>query len=162
MKAMKKVLALALALAMVVTAVPVTSAEAANLTAGKSKKITYYVGKTNTLKLTGVKASNIKSTTWSKNGSKAVNLKSKAKTSAKVQVVKAGKAKVTATVKLKSGKTKKYTMNITAKNPTLTVKASSTTLKVGETAKLTATKYIFNPDEYNTFDSSNSTGYIHH
>ena len=62
-------LALALALAMVVTAVPVTSAEAANLTDGKSQKITYCVGKTNTLKLTGVKASNIKSTTWSKNGS---------------------------------------------------------------------------------------------
>ena len=103
MKAMKKVLALALALAMVVTAVPVTSAEAANLTAGKSKKITYYVGKTNTLKLTGVKASNIKSTTWSKNGSKAVNLKSKAKTSAKVQVVKAGTAKVTVTPKTVNG-----------------------------------------------------------
>ena len=140
MKAMKKVLALALALAMVVTAVPVTSAEAANLTAGKSKKITYYVGKTNTLKLTGVKASNIKSTTWSKNGSKAVNLKSKAKTSTKVQVVKAGKAKVTATVKLKSGKTKKYTMNITAKNPSITLNQTKVTLNVGETTPVKVTK----------------------
>ena len=158
MKAMKKVLALALALAMVVTAFPVTSAEAATLTAGKSKKITYYVGKTNTVKLTGVKASNVKSTTWSKNGSTAVNLKSKAKTSVKVQVVKAGTAKVTASVKLKSGKTKKYTLNITAKNPTITA-ASAATVAVGDkiSVKATGVKPASATVEYSVDDATIAT-----
>lgn len=160
MKAMKKVLALALALAMVVTAVPVTSAKAADISlkAGKSKKITYYVGKTNTVNLTGVTASKVKSTTWSKNGSKALNLKSKAKTSVKVQLVKAGTAKVTASVKLKSGKTKKYTVNITVKNPTITA-ASAKTVTVGDkiSVKATGVKPASATVEYSVADPAIAT-----
>ena len=133
MKAMKKVLALGLALAMVVTAVPVTSAEAAS--AKLPAKKTYYVGKTNTLKLNATK---VKKTAWSKTGA-AVKLSAKAKKSVKVTAVKAGTSTVKAKVTYTTGKSKTYSCKVTVKNPVITVPETAT-VAVNSKASVAATK----------------------
>jgi alpha-amylase len=61
-----------------------------------------------------------------------------------VKAVKAGKATVKAKVTFRKGSSKKlttrtYTSTIVVKNPTLSVKVSRNTIKVGETAAITAT-----------------------
>ena len=144
MKAMKKVLAFVLALAMVVTAVPVTDAAAktVKLSAGTTKSKTFYTGKTHTLKLNGVTKADVKSTTWTSNKPAVVKVVagSETKVSAKIKCVKKGTATVTAKVTLKNGNTKTYKAKITVKAPTLTVSPSEMSLTVGETQAITAKK----------------------
>ena len=126
MKAMKKALALGLALAMVVTAVPVTNAQAASTGLPKSKN--YYAGKTYTLKLTTPSSWKSVKTTWSEKSSK-VSLSSKKAKSVKVKAIKKGSATVKATVTYKkSSKSykKTYSCKVTVKNSSINAPKTAT------------------------------------
>ena len=146
MKAMKKALALGLALAMVVTAVPVTSAQAAStaklsaktvsVAAGTAKKQTKSVKVTtpSTWKSVKVKASS--------SDKKIATVKVSGKT-VKVTAVKKGSAKVTVKVSAKkSGKTVKKTLTAKVKviNAGLRFVDPATEVVVGESVTLTAKK----------------------
>ena len=140
MKTFKKVLASALAAAMVVTAFPVANAEAASTAKLSATKATLYVGQSKTLKVTTPK-------TWKSVKVKATSSKksvASVKKSGKkvtVKAVKAGTAKVTVKVTAKkAGKKVSKTLKatVTVKNPTLTVKAADV-VAVGATEKITAT-----------------------
>ena len=153
MKTFKKVLASALAAAMVVTAFPVANAEAASTAKLSATKATLYVGQSKTLKVTTPK-------TWKSVKVKATSSKksvASVKKSGKkvtVKAVKAGTAKVTVKVTAKkAGKSVKKTLTFkaTVKNPTLTVKAAATELAVGETTTVKATT---KPSKTVTFKSS--------
>ena len=138
MKAMKKAMALGLALAMVVTAVPVTDAQAAT---GVAKSKNYYVGKTYTLKLTTPKTWKSVSTKWTTSKSSVAKLTSKKAKSVKVTAVKKGTATVTAKVTYKkSGKksTKTYKCKLTVKNSSIKM-ASTATVDVGSKVSVAAT-----------------------
>lgn len=135
MKTFKKVLASALAAAMVVTAFPVTNAEAATKAKLSATKATIYVGQSKTIKVTLPKGAKISSVKTSK---KAVATVKKSGKKVVVKAVKAGKATVTVKVTPKKGKAKSLKATITVKNPTLTVKAAATELAVGETTTITA------------------------
>ena len=135
MKTFKKVLASALAAAMVVTAFPVTNAEAATKAKLSTKKATIYVGQSKTIKVTLPKGAKITSVKTSK---KAVATVKKSGKKVVVKAVKAGKATVTVKVTPKKGKATNLKATITVKNPTLTVKAAATELAVGETTTITA------------------------
>lgn len=144
MKTMKKVLAFMLALAMVVTAVPVTNAEAA--TTGLPKSKSYYAGKTYTLKLTTPSSWKSVSTKWSatNNNTKAVAISNKKAKSVTVKALKKGKAVVTAKVTYKKGgvaTTKTYKCNVKVKAPTISASPKQVELSVGETQQLTV-KYV--------------------
>ena len=141
MKTFKKVLASTLAAAMVVTALPVTPANAAAAPKLSATKATLYTGQSKTIKVTTPK-------TWKSVKVKATTSKKSVatvKTSTKkvtVKAVKAGTAKVTVKVTgKKSGKAAKKTLSatITVKNPSLTLKASANEVAVGSTAQITAT-----------------------
>ena len=101
MKTFKKVLASALAAAMVVTAFPVTNAEAATKAKLSTKKATIYVGQSKTIKVTLPKGAKITSVKTSK---KAVATVKKSGKKVVVKAVKAGKATVTVKVTPKKGK----------------------------------------------------------
>ena len=140
MKTFKKVLASTLAAAMVVTALPVTPANAAAAPKLSTTKAAVYVGQSKTIKVTTPK-------TWKSVKVKATTSKKSVatvKTSAKkvtVKAVKAGTAKVTVKVTAKkSGKAVKKTLKatITVKNPALTLKAADV-VAVGATEQITAT-----------------------
>ena len=140
MKTFKKVLASALAAAMVVTAFPVANAEAASTAKLSATKATLYVGQSKTLKVTTPK-------TWKSVKVKATSSKksvASVKKSGKkvtVKAVKAGTAKVTVKVTAKkAGKSVKKTLTFkaTVKNPSLTLKAADV-VAVGATEKITAT-----------------------
>ena len=140
MKTFKKVLASALAAAMVVTAFPVTNAEAASTAKLNKTKATVYAGQSTTLKVTTPKAWKSVKVTASKKGAAAKITKVSGK-KVTVKAVKAGTAKVTVKVTAKkAGKkvTKKLTAKITVKNPALTLKAASE-VAVGATEQITAT-----------------------
>ena len=154
MKTFKKVLASALAAAMVVTAFPVANAEAASTAKLSAKKATIYVGQSKTIKVTTPK-------TWKSVKIKATSSKKSVATVKKsgkkvtVKAVKAGTAKVTVKVTgKKSGKAVKKTLKatITVKNPSLTLKAASA-VAVGakETVKATvkpaSTKVTFSSSD---------------
>ena len=143
MKSFKKALAASLALAMVVTAVPVASAEAATTAKLNTKSVTVAAG---TAKK---QAKNIKVTTpstWksvkvvaSSSNKNAATVKVSGKT-VKVTAVKKGTAKVTVKVTgKKSGKTVKKTLTATAKvvNAGISFKAP-TDVVVGSETKLAA------------------------
>ena len=156
MKTFKKVLASALAAAMVVTAFPVANAEAASTAKLSATKATLYVGQSKTLKVTTPK-------TWKSVKVKATSSKksvASVKKSGKkvtVKAVKAGTAKVTVKVTAKKGKKavkKTLTFKATVKNPTLTVKAAATELAVGETTTITAKA---TPKKTVSFKSSDET-----
>ena len=140
MKTFKKVLASTLAAAMVVTALPVTPANAAATPKLSTKKATVYVGQSKTIKVTTPKAwksVKVKATT----SKKSVATVKASKKKVTVKAVKAGTAKVTVKVTgKKSGKAVKKTLKatITVKNPSLTLKAASV-VAVGakETVKAT-------------------------
>ena len=143
MKSIKKVLALALALAMVVTAVPVTSAEAA--TTGVPKTKTYYAGKTYTLTLTTPKSWKSVKSTWSEKSS-AVSLSSKKAKSVKVKAIKAGSAtvKVKVTYKKSTKKnakkyTKNYSCKVSVKEPSLALDKDAIEVAIGTTEAVKAT-----------------------
>ena len=151
MKTFKKVLASALAAAMVVTAFPVTNAEAATKAKLSTKKATIYVGQSKTIKVTLPKGAKITSVKTSK---KAVATVKKSGKKVVVKAVKAGKATVTVKVTPKKGKATNLKATITVKNPTLTVKAAATELAVGETTTVKATA---TPKKTVSFKSSDET-----
>ena len=140
MKTFKKVLASALAAAMVVTAFPVTNAEAASTAKLNKTKATVYAGQSTTLKVTTPKAWKSVKVTASKKGAAAKITKVSGK-KVTVKAVKAGTAKVTVKVTAKkAGKKVSKTLKatITAKNPSLTLKAANV-VAVGATEQITAT-----------------------
>ena len=122
MKTFKKVLASTLAAAMVVTALPVTPANAAAAPKLSATKATLYTGQSKTIKVTTPKAwksVKVKATT----SKKSVATVKASKKKVTVKAVKAGTAKVTVKVTgKKSGKAVKKTLKatITVKNPSLT------------------------------------------
>ena len=154
MKTFKKVLASTLAAAMVVTALPVTPANAAAAPKLSTTKAAVYVGQSKTIKVTTPKtwkSVKVKATTSKKSVAKVKASKKKVT----VKAVKAGKAKVTVKVTgKKSGKSVKKTLKatITVKNPSLTLKAASA-VAVGakETVKATvkpaSTKVTFSSSD---------------
>ena len=155
MKTFKKVLASTLAAAMVVTALPVTPANAAAAPKLSTKKATVYVGQSKTIKVTTPKAwksVKVKATT----SKKSVATVKASKKKVTVKAVKAGTAKVTVKVTAKKAKkTVKKTLKatITVKNPSLTLTATSTEVAVGakETVKATvkpaSTKVTFSSSD---------------
>ena len=136
MKTFKKVLASALAAAMVVTAFPVTNAEAATKAKLSATKATVYAGQVKTIKVTAPAGATVKATKSNSNIKIAYSKKTK---TLKVRGVKAGTAKVTVKV---TGKAVKKTLKatITVKNSSLTVSADKTNLIVGDTTQLTVKK----------------------
>lgn len=126
MKAMKKALALGLALAMVVTAVPVTNAQAA--TTGVAKSKTYAAGKSYTLKLTTPSTWKSVKTTWSTSNKSVASLSSSKAKSVKVKAVKKGTATVKAKVTFKKSNksyTRSYQCKVTVKNPGVRMNAEA-------------------------------------
>ena len=111
-KNMRKILAVCLMFAMVLTAVNVPAATAKKVVVGKSiklnkKKATIEVGKKLTLKAT-VKPKKA-TVTWASSKKKVATVNAKGKVVAK----KAGKTNITATITLANGKTKKATCKVT-------------------------------------------------
>ena len=157
MKTFKKVLASTLAAAMVVTALPVTPANAAATPKLSTKKATVYVGQSKTIKVTTPKAwksVKVKATT----SKKSVATVKTSKKKITVKAVKAGTAKVTVKVTgKKSGKAVKKTLKatITVKNPSLTLTATSTEVAVG--AKETVKATVKPASTKVTFSSSDDT-----
>ena len=156
MKTFKKVLASTLAAAMVVTALPVTPANAAAAPKLSTKKATVYAGQSKTIKVTTPKAwksVKVKATT----SKKSVATVKASKKKVTVKAVKAGTAKVTVKVTgKKSGKAVKKTLKatITVKNPSLTLKAASA-VAVG--AKETVKATVKPASTKVTFSSSDDT-----
>ena len=156
MKTFKKVLASTLAAAMVVTALPVTPANAAAAPKLSATKATLYTGQSKTIKVTTPKAwksVKVKATT----SKKSVATVKASKKKVTVKAVKAGTAKVTVKVTgKKSGKAVKKTLKatITVKNPSLTLKAAST-VAVG--AKETVKATVKPASTKVTFSSSDDT-----
>ena len=157
MKTFKKVLASTLAAAMVVTALPVTPANAAAAPKLSTTKAAVYVGQSKTIKVTTPKtwkSVKVKATTSKKSVAKVKASKKKIT----VKAVKAGKAKVTVKVTgKKSGKAVKKTLKatITVKNPSLTLTATSTEVAVG--AKETVKATVKPASTKVTFSSSDDT-----
>ena len=142
MKAIKKALALCLALAMVVTAVPVSTADAAVKSAKLSKSSVTVAGNATKKQTKSVKVTtnadwkNVKVTASS--ADKKVATVKVSKKTVKVTAVKKGETKVTVNVTgKKSGKkvSKKLTLKVTVCGAGLAVKAPAE-LTVGDTAKL--------------------------
>ena len=139
MKTFKKVLASALAAAMVVTAFPVANAEAATAPKLSATKATIYAGQSKTI--------TVKNLTGAWKGAKVVSASSKksvATVSRKgnkitVKAVKAGTAKVTVKVTPKKGAAKKLTAKITVKTPSVAFTDSVSEVKIGATATVSAT-----------------------
>ena len=154
MKTFKKVLASTLAAAMVVTALPVTPANAAAAPKLSTTKAAVYVGQSKTIKVTTPKtwkSVKVKATT----SKKSVATVKASKKKVTVKAIKAGTAKVTVKVTgKKSGKAVKKTLKATIKvnNPALTLKAASA-VAVGakETVKATvkpaSTKVTFSSSD---------------
>ena len=119
MKSSKKVLAFALAAAMVVTAVPATNAQAASTAKLSAKKATVYVGSSKTLTVTTPSSWKSVKTTVSSSAKSIAKVSKTSTKKVKVSAVKAGKAKVTVKVTAKkNGKkvSKTLASNITVKN----------------------------------------------
>ena len=140
MKTFKKVLASTLAAAMVVTALPVTPANAAAAPKLSTTKAAVYVGQSKTIKVTTPK-------TWKKVKVKATTSKKSvatvkaSKKKITVKAIKAGTAKVTVKVTGKKGKKavkKTLKATITVKNPTLSV-SSANVVAIGATETVKTT-----------------------
>ena len=146
MKAMKKALALGLALAMVVTAVPVTSAQAASTAKLSASTVSVAAGtakkQTKSVKVTTPSTWKSVKVTASSSDKKIATVKVSGKT-VKVTAVKKGSAKVTVKVSAKkSGKTVKKTLTakVTVINAGLRFVDPATEVVVGESVALTAKK----------------------
>ena len=138
MKSFKKVLATTLAAAMVITAVPVSSANAAAQPKLSATKKTYYAGKSYKLKVTTPSSwKSVKVT--SKSSKKSVATVKTSKKTITVKAVKAGKSTVTVKVTGKNKKGKKLSKTlkcaVTVKTPKITA-APAQTVKVGTTASV--------------------------
>ena len=141
MKTFKKVLASTLAAAMVVTALPVTPANAAAAPKLSATKATLYAGQSKTIKITTPKSWKSVKTTVSSSKKSVATAKKASTKKFTVKAVKAGTAKVTVKVTAKkSGKAVKKTLKatITVKNPSLTLSAANE-VAVGATEAIKAT-----------------------
>lgn len=142
MKTFKKVLASTLAAAMVVTAFPVTNAEAASTAKLSATKATVYVGGSKTLSVktpSNWKNVKVKATSSKKSIAKISKVSGKKVT---VKAVKKGTAKVTVKVTAKkAGKTVKKTLKatVTVKNPSLKTNVTKVVVNAGNTATIKAT-----------------------
>lgn len=147
MKSSKKVLAFALAAAMVVTAVPATNAQAASTAKLSATKATIYAGGAKTLSVKAPKSwKNVKVTKVSTSKKSVATIKKTATKKVKVTAVKAGKAKVTVKVTYKKSAkknaktyTKSLKSTITVKNPSLTLDKTTVSVNVGEKVTVKAT-----------------------
>ena len=166
MKSSKKVLAFALAAAMVVTAVPATNAQAASTAKLSATKATVYAGSTKTLTVKAPKSwKSVKVTKVSTSKKSVATVKKTATKKVKVTAVKAGTAKVTVKVTYKKSTkknaktyTKNLTSKITVKTPSLTLDQTSVSLKIGEKATVKATAKPSNAKlEYSSSNSAVAT-----
>ena len=133
MKTFKKVLASALAAAMVVTAFPVTNAEAATKAKLSATKATVYTGTVKTIKVSAPAGATVKAT---KSNSNIKIAYSKTTKTLKVRGVKAGTAKVNVKVTKKGAKKgTNLKATITVKNEAIRVSGASV-IAVGEKATL--------------------------
>ena len=146
MKSSKKVLAFALAAAMVVTAVPATNAQAASTAKLSAKKATVYSAGYKTVTVTTPKSWKSVKVTATSNKKSVATVKKTAAKKIKVTGVKPGTAKVTVKVTYKTStkksaktKTKKltYTMKVAKVGVAL---SGESVVAVGSTTKLTNTK----------------------
>ena len=146
MKSSKKVLAFALAAAMVVTAVPATNAQAASTAKLSAKKATVYSAGYKTVTVTTPKSWKSVKVTATSNKKSVATVKKTAAKKIKVTGVKPGTAKVTVKVTYKTStkksaktKTKKltYTMKVAKASVAL---SGDSVVAVGSTTKLTTTK----------------------
>ena len=146
MKSSKKVLAFALAAAMVVTAVPATNAQAASTAKLSAKKATVYSAGYKTVTVTTPKSWKSVKVTATSNKKSVATVKKTAAKKIKVTGVKPGTAKVTVKVTYKTStkksaktKTKKltYTMKVAKVGVAL---SGESAVAVGSTTKLTNTK----------------------
>ena len=169
MKSSKKVLAFALAAAMVVTAVPATNAQAASTAKLSAKKATVYSEGYKTVTVTTPKSWKSVKVTATSNKKSVATVKKTAAKKIKVTGVKPGTAKVTVKVTYKTStkksaktKTKKltYTMKVAKASVAL---SGDSVVAVGDTAALTTTKkassratitYISSDDTVATVDSA--------
>ena len=146
MKSSKKVLAFALAAAMVVTAVPATNAQAASTAKLSAKKATVYSEGYKTVTVKTPKSWKSVKVTATSNKKSVAKVKKTAAKKIKVTGVKPGTAKVTVKVTYKTStkknakaKTKKltYTMKVAKVGVAL---SGDSVVAVGSTTKLTNTK----------------------
>ena len=146
MKSSKKVLAFALAAAMVVTAVPATNAQAASTAKLSAKKATVYSEGYKTVTVKTPKSWKSVKVTATSNKKSVATVKKTAAKKIKVTGVKPGTAKVTVKVTYKTStkksaktKTKKltYTMKVAKVGVAL---SGDSVVAVGSTTKLTNTK----------------------
>ncbi len=146
MKSSKKVLAFALAAAMVVTAVPATNAQAASTAKLSAKKATVYSEGYKTVTVKTPKSWKSVKVTATSNKKSVAKVKKTAAKKIKVTGVKPGTAKVTVKVTYKTStkknakaKTKKltYTMKVAKASVAL---SGDSAVAVGNTTKLTTTK----------------------
>ena len=146
MKSSKKVLAFALAAAMVVTAVPATNAQAASTAKLSAKKATVYSEGYKTVTVKTPKSWKSVKVTATSNKKSVAKVKKTAAKKIKVTGVKSGTAKVTVKVTYKTStkknakaKTKKltYTMKVAKASVAL---SGDSAVAVGSTTKLTTTK----------------------
>ena len=146
MKSSKKVLAFALAAAMVVTAVPATNAQAASTAKLSAKKATVYSEGYKTVTVKTPKSWKSVKVTATSNKKSVAKVKKTAAKKIKVTGVKPGTAKVTVKVTYKTStkksaktKTKKltYTMKVAKASVAL---SGDSVVAVGSTTKLTTTK----------------------
>lgn len=142
MKSFKKVLATTLAAAMVITAVPVSSANAAAQPKLSATKKTYYAGKSYKLKVTTPSSwKSVKVTSTS--SKKSVATVKTSKKTITVKAVKAGKSTVTVKVTGKNSKGKKLSKTlkcaVTVKTPSIALNQTESTLAIGESVALKAT-----------------------
>ena len=142
MKTFKKVLASTLAAAMVVTALPVTPANAAVTPKLSTTKAAVYVGGSKTLSVktpSSWKKVKVKATSNKKSIAKISKVSGKKVT---VKAVKKGKAKVTVKVTAKKGRkkvSKTLKATVTVKNPTLKTNVTKVVVNAGNTATVKAT-----------------------
>ena len=138
MKSSKKVLAFALAAAMVVTAVPATNAQAASTAKLSAKKATVYSEGYKTVTVKTPKSWKSVKVTATSNKKSVAKVKKTAAKKIKVTGVKPGTAKVTVKVTYKTS-TKKltYTMKVAKASVAL---SGNSAVAVGSTTKLTTTK----------------------
>ena len=146
MKSSKKVLAFALAAAMVVTAVPATNAQAASTAKLSAKKATVYSEGYKTVTVKTPKSWKSVKVTATSNKKSVATVKKTAAKKIKVTGVKPGTAKVTVKVTYKTSTKKKaktqtkkltYTMKVAKASVAL---SGDSAVAVGSTTKLTTTK----------------------
>ena len=146
MKSSKKVLAFALAAAMVVTAVPATNAQAASTAKLSAKKATVYSEGYKTVTVKTPKSWKSVKVTATSNKKSVAKVKKTAAKKIKVTGVKPGTAKVTVKVTYKtstkkSAKTKTKKLTYTLKVAKVGVALSgNSVVAIGSTTKLTNTK----------------------